>query len=114
MPSQHITRKTFTRSNHFPEPGSEGERSSFNEIQQAMKTQYDKIFPDKLAERTVVIIPSLTLDIEILSKVKGAVHYEERLLCLLMLLRMTVSSIIPFLKGAAWDAISLAAFRLSL
>jgi len=94
MPSQHITRKTFTRSNHFPEPGSEGERSSFNDIQQTMKTQYDKIFPDKLAERTVVIIPSLTLDIEILSKVKGAVHYEERLLCLLMLLRMPLTKII--------------------
>jgi pheganomycin biosynthesis PGM1-like protein len=94
MPSQHITRKTFSRSNHFPEPGSEGERFSFNEIQQAMKTQYEKIFPDKLAERTVVIIPSLTLDIEILSKVKGAVHYEERLLCLLMLLRMPLTKII--------------------
>jgi len=94
MPSQHIARKTFIRSNHFPEPGSESERSSFNEIQQAMKTQYEQIFPDKLAERTVVIIPSLTLDIEILSKVKGAVHYEERLLCLLMLLRMPLTKII--------------------
>src|SRR5499427_8402033 len=94
MTAQHITRKTFTRSNHFPEPGSEKERSSFNEIQEAMKTQYERIFPDKLAERTVVIIPSLTLDVEILSKVKGAVHYEERLLCLLMLLRMPLTKII--------------------
>src|SRR6476469_4032704 len=88
MAVEHITRKTFTRNNHFPEPDSEKERSRFNEIQQAMKTQFERIFPDKLAERTVVIIPSLTLDVEILSKVKGAVHYEERLLCLLMLLRM--------------------------
>ena len=94
MTVQHINRKTFTRSNHFPEPGSEKERSSFNQIQQAMKTQFERIFPDKLAERTVVIIPSLTLDIEILSKVKGAVHYEERLLCLLMLLRMPLTKII--------------------
>ena len=94
MTVQHITRKTFTRSNHFPAPGSEGERSSFNEIQQGMKAQYERIFPDKLAERTVVIIPSLTLDAEILSKVKGAVHYEERLLCLLMLLRMPLTKII--------------------
>jgi hypothetical protein len=94
MAVEHITRKTFTRSNHFPEPGSEKERSSFNEIQQTMKTQFERIFPDKLAERTVVIIPSLTLDVEILSKVKGAVHYEERLLCLLMLLRMPLTKII--------------------
>jgi len=94
MTMSHITRKSFARGNHFPEPGSERERSSFNELQRAMKTQYERIFPDKLAERTVVIIPSLTLDIEILSKVKGAVHYEERLLCLLMLLRMPLTKII--------------------
>jgi len=89
-----VTRKTFTRSNHFPEPGSDAERSVFDDIQQAMKTQYEKVFPDKLAERTVVIIPSLSLDIEILSKVKGAVHYEERLLCMLMLLRMPLTKLI--------------------
>lgn len=94
MTTTQITRKSFARSNHFPEPGSESERSTFNEIQRAMKTQYERIFPDKLAERTVVIIPSLTLDMEILSKVKGAVHYEERLLCLLMLLRMPLTKII--------------------
>jgi hypothetical protein len=94
MTAQHISRKTFTRSNHFPDPGSERESTSFNELQEAMKTQYERVFPDKLAERTVVIIPSLTLDIEILSKVKGAVHYEERLLCLLMLLRMPLTKII--------------------
>lgn len=89
-----ITRKTFTRSNHFPEPGSEGERTRFNEVQEVMKRQYAQVFPDKLAERTVVIIPSLTLDMEILSKIKGAVHYEERMLCLLMLLRMPLTKVI--------------------
>jgi hypothetical protein len=36
----------------------------------------------------VVVVPSLTLDQEILQKIEGIVHYEERLLCLLMLLRM--------------------------
>src|SRR5437762_6287200 len=94
MTTPHINRKTFTRSDHFPAPGSDAERFLFDEIQQGMKTQYEKVFPDKLAERTVVIIPSLTLDIEILSKVKGAVHYEERLLCLLMLLRMPLTKLI--------------------
>jgi hypothetical protein len=94
MTVPHISRKTFTRSNHFPEPGSEEERTLFEEIQRAMRTQYEQVFPDKLAERTVVIIPSLTLDIEILSKIKGAVHYEERLLCMLMLLRMPLTKLI--------------------
>jgi PGM1 C-terminal domain len=94
MTESHISRKTFIRSNHFPEPGSESEKKLFDKVQRAMKMQYEKVFPDKLAERTVVIIPSLTLDIEILSKVKGAVHYEERLLCMLMLLRMPLTKLI--------------------
>ncbi len=85
---------TFTRNNKFPEPGSEAERSTFLSIQQAMLTQYENVFPDKLAERTVVIVPSLTMDTEILSKVKGAIHYEERLLCMLMLLRMPLTKLI--------------------
>ena len=49
---------------------------------------------DDMAEKTVVIIPSLTLDDEILKLVKGAVHYEERLLCMLLLLRMPRTRII--------------------
>jgi len=94
MAATNISRKTFNRSNHFPEPGSHAERTLFDEIQRGMRIQFEQIFPDKLAERTVVIIPSLTLDIEILSKVKGAVHYEERLLCMLMLLRMPQTKLI--------------------
>ncbi|CAN5523069.1 peptide ligase PGM1-related protein [soil metagenome] len=88
------TRKTFNNSNHLPPPGSEEERNAFNEIQQRFTQQYEKVFPDKLAPRTVVILPSLSLDQEILSKIKGAVHYEERMLCLLMLLRMPLTKII--------------------
>jgi len=86
--------KTFTISNHLPAPGSEEERKAFNEIQQRFTKQFEKVFPDKLAPRTVVILPSLSLDQEILSKIKGAVHYEERMLCLLMLLRMPLTKII--------------------
>ena len=72
----------------LPEPGSLQEALLFKKIQEQFKEQFEKAFPDKLAPKTVIIIPSLTLDQEILSKVKGVVHYEERLLCLLMLLRM--------------------------
>jgi hypothetical protein len=35
-----------------------------------------------------VVVPSLTLDAEELAKISGVHHYEERLLCMLMLLRM--------------------------
>lgn len=64
------------------------EKELFAHLQSQFPGQFQKIFPDKLAERTVVVIPSLTLDQEILSKVKGHFFYEERMLCLLMLLRM--------------------------
>ena len=50
--------------------------------------QFKSAFPDRMAAKTVVILPSLTLDQEILTKVEGVNYYEERLLCLLMLLRM--------------------------
>ena len=62
--------------------------SQFKQIQSCFAEQFEKSFPDKLASKTVVIIPSLTMDQEILSKIQGITHYEERLLCLLMLLRM--------------------------
>lgn len=86
--------KIFELQNAFPLPGSEGERKIFHELEKNFTVQYEKIFPDKLAPRTVVIIPSLSLDQEILSKIKGAVHYEERMLCLIMLLRMPMTRVI--------------------
>ena len=87
-------RKTFTINVQLPGPGSDEEKAMFENIQQHFQEQYEKIFPDKLAPRTVVIIPSFTLDREILSKVKGFLHYEERMLCLLMLLRLPLTKII--------------------
>jgi hypothetical protein len=50
-------------------------------------------FPDKLAQHTMVV-PSLTLDQAILASVKGAMPYEARMLCLLMLLRMPLTKIV--------------------
>jgi hypothetical protein len=64
------------------------EIQQFRKLQHQFPRQFRKVFPDKLASKSVVIIPSITLDQEILAKVSGHVHYEERLLCLLMLLRM--------------------------
>ncbi len=92
--SVNTLRKTFTNTDHFPVAGSDEERSIFREIQQRFTLQFEKVFPDKLAPRTVVILPSLSLDHDILSKIKGYVHYEERMLCLLMLLRMPLTKII--------------------
>ncbi|RYG54689.1 MAG: carboxylate-amine ligase, partial [Chitinophagaceae bacterium] len=66
----------------------------FNKIQEKLYHQFSTIFPDKLAPRTVVVIPSLSIDEEILSKVSGINHYEERMLCLLMLLRLPRTNVI--------------------
>jgi len=98
-------RKCFNISTNFPVPGSEEERTTFLEIQQRFTQQYEKVFPDKLAPRTIVILPSLSLDMDILSKIKGAVYYEERMLCLLMLLRMPLTKIIYITSMPVSDSI---------
>ena len=66
----------------------------FKKLQQEFPAQFKSVFPDRMAAKTVVIIPSLTLDQEILAKIDGIIHYEERLLCLLMLLRMPNTHVI--------------------
>lgn len=75
-------------------PGSMEEIERFNELQYNFRAQYEAVFPDQSAAKTVVIIPSLTLDQEILCKIQGHVYYEERMLCLLMLLRMPQTHVI--------------------
>lgn len=63
------------------------EKELFEGLQHQFTTQYKEVFDDDMAKKAIVVIPSITLDPVILSKVEGAVFYEERLLCLLMLLR---------------------------
>lgn len=74
--------------------GSAAEMEAFEKIQQGFANQFELFFPDNLAPKTIVVVPSLSLDQEVLSKVTGAMHYEERLLCLLMLLRMPRANVI--------------------
>ena len=81
-------------SNGISSSSQEEEVFLFKKIQEKFAEQFEKAFPDKLVPKAVVIIPSLTLDQEILAKVKGVVHYEERLLCMLMLLRMPRTHVI--------------------
>ena len=71
-----------------PLPGSTEELQQFEKIQESLSNQFETFFPDNLASKTIVVVPSLTLDQQVLAKVAGSLYYEERLLCLLMLLRM--------------------------
>jgi PGM1 C-terminal domain len=84
----NATGVSFNNSSRFPQAGSNAETAAFKQIQANFTAQFEMVFPDKLAPKTVIIIPSLTLDQEILGKVNGHFFYEERMLCLLMLLRM--------------------------
>lgn len=67
---------------------------AFMRLQQRFTKYFHDIFLDDLAEKTVIIIPSITLDNEILKSIAGVVHYEERMLCMLMLLRMPRTRVI--------------------
>ncbi|HRH35796.1 MAG TPA: carboxylate-amine ligase, partial [Catalimonadaceae bacterium] len=73
---------------------SQEEKQRMTELQEQLFDQFKWHFPDPLAPKTVVILPGLSLDPEILSKLSGVIHYEERLLCMLLLLRMPRTRII--------------------
>lgn len=60
----------------------------FAQLQAQLQDQFRSVFPDTRRPRAVVVVPSLSLDAAQLARVSGAHHYEERLLCMLMLLRM--------------------------
>jgi hypothetical protein len=77
----------------YYERGIDADRS-FAELQERFAKHFHEIFLNDLAEKTIVIIPSLTLDSDMLKTLTGVVHYEERLLCLLMLLRMPRTQVI--------------------
>jgi len=75
-------------------PGSKEEKRIFKKLQEKLPRHFEMVFSDRLAPCTVVVIPSLTMDQEILSKISGINHYEERLLCMLLLLRNPKTNII--------------------
>ncbi|SIT03540.1 hypothetical protein SAMN05421759_11148 [Roseivivax lentus] len=66
----------------------------FKRLQKTLPKQFQRIFPDPSAPRTVLVIPSLTLDQDVMARITGATHYEERMLCLLLLLRMPHTRIV--------------------
>ena len=69
-------------------PDGLDERRAFAQLQERLAPLFERVFPDRLAARTVVVVPSLSMDHEVLAKITGVQHYEERMLCMLMLLRL--------------------------
>lgn len=75
-------------------PGSPAELAAFDRIQAQLAPMYRRVFSDDQAPRTVVVVPSLSLDPIELRKIRGVRHYEERMLCLLMLLRLPNTNVV--------------------
>jgi hypothetical protein len=75
----------------------EGQRSGgpdrFADLQAGLAGTFDA-FSAPEAPRTVLIVPSLTMDREVLARISGAHHYEERMLCYLLLLRLPRTRVI--------------------
>lgn len=68
-------------------PLSEAERHRAQELKDALARSFPVTRDERNAPRTVVIVPSLSLDQEVLARISGVHHYEERQLCMLLLLR---------------------------
>lgn len=77
-----------------PAEATAQERERFAAVQRRLAPMFERVFRDPGAERTVVVLPSMSLPREELSKLAGATHYEERLLCMLMLLRFPRANLI--------------------
>ena len=70
------------------EAGEVDECAAFKRLQEGLLDQFRKIFANDRLPRAIMFIPSRTLDSEVLMRISGVHHYEERMLCLLLLLRM--------------------------
>ncbi|MEZ5934941.1 MAG: peptide ligase PGM1-related protein [Alphaproteobacteria bacterium] len=70
------------------------EGAAFKRLQAQLPDQFRKVFANDHLPRTILVIPSLSLDSEVLMRISGVHHYEERMLCLLLLLRMPKSRVI--------------------
>jgi hypothetical protein len=84
----------MTRDNLLPHPRSPEELAAFARIQSRLAPMYRSVFSNDQTPRTVVVIPSLSLDPIELRKIRGVRHYEERMLCLLMLLRLPNTNVV--------------------
>ena len=78
----------------LPAAGSAEEEDRFQELYAKMPELWRNLSADGHIPQTVVVVPSMTLDVEELQKLKGAQHYEERLLFLLILLSLPKTRVI--------------------
>lgn len=78
----------------MPAAGSREERERFEQLQRHLAVLFRDVLEAPEAPRTVVVVPGLSLDQEVLSKVPGFRCYEERLLSMLMFLRQPNTKVV--------------------
>lgn len=74
--------------NQQHEPQVSDERAAFDRLQSTLPMLFDKVVSNQTASRTIVVVPSLSVDVDVLSGITGVHHYEERMLGMLMTLRL--------------------------
>ena len=79
---------------NLPACSSLAEREAFQALQARLPSLFRDVFSNRTAPRTVVVCPGLSLDPQVLAKVPGARHYEERMLSMLMLLRLPATRVV--------------------
>ncbi|HYN59241.1 MAG TPA: peptide ligase PGM1-related protein [Rubrivivax sp.] len=84
----------MTRTFQLPEPASLAEREAFLSLQARLPGLFKHVFTDCRAPRTVVVCPGMSLEPMVLARVSGVRHYEERMLSMLMLLRLPATRMI--------------------
>jgi hypothetical protein len=82
--------------------GGADEVAAFRALQARLPALHKRQFADRTAPRAVIVCPSLSLDPDVLARVSGVHHYEERMLCLLMLLHLPRTRVI-YLSSAPID-----------
>lgn len=71
-----------------------GDTAAFAALQARLAPLFTRVFADPAAPRTVVVVPGLSMDQELLARIDGLQHYEERQLTMLMLLRLPATRIV--------------------
>ncbi len=97
-----------TLSTHFSSKSDSSQtakEAQFAQLQQRLGPMFERFQDDPLKPRTVVVVPSLSFNAEELAKISGIHHYEERMLCLLMLLQLPRTQVIYITSQPIHDTI---------
>ena len=86
----------------MPAFGSAAELERFATLQDRLPGLFERILPDPRAPRCVLVNPSLSIEPSLLESISGLQHYEERLLCMLLLLRLPRTRVV-YVSSTAID-----------